>query len=45
MRSLFMVHPGPAVPQPTNGLTATRGEATRDLDACWRAFRPFYGLD
>jgi len=41
--SLFLVHEGPAFGTPTNGLTATRGEAARELRECYAKFRAFYG--
>jgi hypothetical protein len=43
--SLYLVHPGPAFGSPTNGLCKTRGQAARELQACYAAYRAFYGLD
>lgn len=45
MWSMLLTHPGPAFRQPTNGRCETRGQAARDLGACYSAFRAFSGLD
>ena len=40
-----LTHPGPAFKRPTYGQCATRGQAARELGACWRAFRACYGIE
>ena len=45
MWSMLLTHPGQAFKQPTNGRTQTRGEAARELVACWRAFREWFGIE
>ena len=42
--SLFLVRAGPAFRRLTNGLCATRGQAARELGACYVAFREWFGL-
>ena len=43
MWSFWLTHPGPAFKQPTNGRCGRSGQAARELDACWRAFRAWFG--
>ena len=47
---LVLVHdagdvPGPAFMRPTVGQSATRGQAARELGACYAAFRAFYQIE
>ena len=43
--SMLLVHPGPAFKRPTSGQCATRGQAARELGACYAHFRAFYGVE
>ena len=42
--SMTLTHPGPVFKRPTYGQCATRGQAARELGACYGAFRAYYGI-
>jgi len=42
--TLLAVHPGAAFQEPVSGTVTTRGEAVRELRACWARFRKWYGV-
>ena len=43
--SMTLTHEGPAFNLPTRGQSATRGQAARELGACYGHFRAWFGLD
>jgi len=44
MWSMLLTHPGPAFRRPSNGHCQTRGQAVRELGACYWAFRAWFGI-